>query len=269
MRRLHLFEWEDQPWLPRVFRDFITDHLRFSHDEAIRRPVNAEIARRLKALLDAVGTRQVVDLCAGAGGPLAAVSRILADELACPVDVVVTDLYPNAAAFGQLERESGGRVRARFQPTSALDVPADLQGVRTLFTALHHFRPEAARSILQDAVRKRAPIAVFEPLERSWRLLVLLGLGSFVRGFTHTPRVGRLTPARLLFTYVLPLAPLLFAWDGAVSVLRSYTSSEMSGLTATAGGPGYEWEVGRFETAGPFGPMPTLFVLGRPAADLP
>jgi hypothetical protein len=29
MRRLHLFEWEDQLWLPRVFRDFITDQLTF------------------------------------------------------------------------------------------------------------------------------------------------------------------------------------------------------------------------------------------------
>jgi hypothetical protein len=36
-----------------------------------------------------------------------------------------------------LEAESGGRLVGRLQPTDATDVPAELQGVRTMFTALH------------------------------------------------------------------------------------------------------------------------------------
>ena len=74
MPRLHLFEFEDQPWLPRVFRDFITDHLRFTLNEPMRRPVNVAIAARLKALLASAGTSQMVDLCAGAGGPVVPIS---------------------------------------------------------------------------------------------------------------------------------------------------------------------------------------------------
>lgn len=264
MRRLHLFEWEDQPWLPNVFRDFITDHLRYTQHEPMREPISRAIAKRLADLTAAAKTRRVIDLCAGAGGPLLAISKIMADELGTPVEVVLTDLYPNVAAFKRLEAESRGRIGARYEPISATDVPAELSGIRTLFTALHHFAPEQARRVLADAVRKRAPIAVFEPLERTARMITLLGLVSFLRGFTHTPRVGRLTAARFLVTYVVPIAPAIFAWDGMVSALRTYTPDELHALAMSVGSHDYRWEAGRFDVMGPYGAMPTIYLIGRP-----
>jgi hypothetical protein len=265
MRRFHLFEWEDQAWLPVVFRDFITDHLRYTSNEPMRRPINVEIGRRLKALVDEENTPRIVDLCAGAGGPLVTISRILVDELRCPVEILLTDLYPNVRAFRRLEGESNGTIKARYEPTSAFDVPSDLVGIRTLFTALHHFRPAQVRLLLGDAASKHAAIAVFEPLERSLRMVVLVGVMSFVRGLTHTPRVGRLTPSRFFFTYLCPLAPFILAWDGMVSALRSYTAQELIELASASPTDRYEWESGRFETAGPYGRMPTTYLIGKPA----
>lgn len=272
MRRLHLFEWEDQPWLPAVWRDFITDHLRYTSNEPMRRPVNAAVAERLRSVVARTGVRRIVDLCAGAGGPLIDISAMLADEAGGSVEIVLTDLYPNVSAFRRVERESNGRIQARYAPTNAFDVPADLDGVRTLFTALHHFTPEQVNQVLADAVRKAMPIAVFEPLERSMRMVALVGLMSLARGFTHTPRVGRLTLARAVFTYVVPVAPLLFAWDGMVSAIRTYTPDELLAMASSATGNGsqgpgggYRWEAGRFEVDGPYGPMPTTYLLGMPA----
>jgi hypothetical protein len=247
-----------------VFRDFITDHLRYTHNQAMREPVNAAIAERLAAVLARTQTTQIVDLCAGAGGPVAKIGRILVEDLSVPVTVVVTDLFPNVGAFRRLEAESGGRIRARYESTNATDVPAELPGLRTLFTALHHFRPPQVQLVLADAVRKRAPIAVFEPLERTVRMMVLVGLMSFLRGFTHTHIVGRLTVQRFLLTYVLPLAPAMFAWDGTISTLRTYTASELLELARGVTTAGYEWEAGRFDVPGPYGRMPTTFLVGVP-----
>lgn len=265
MRRLHLFEWEDQPWLPRVFRDFITDHLRYTHNEAMRAPVNLAIAQRLAALLAQTGRSQIIDLCAGAGGPLPCIGRILRQDLGVPVEIVITDLYPNVAAFRELEARSGGSIKARLDSISATDVPADLHGVRTLFTALHHFPPAAAKLVLADAVRKREPIAVFEFLERTARMVTLIGLMSFLRGLTHTPRVGPFTLQRFLTTYVVPLAPMIFAWDGSVSALRTYTADELLALAKSVGSGGYKWDAGRFDVTGPYGLMPTTYLIGSPA----
>jgi len=261
---MHLFEWEDQPWLPRVLRDFITDHLRYTLSEPMRDPINLAIARHVASLLTRTHTTQIVDLCAGAGGPVVEIGRILVEELSVPVKIVLTDLYPNVSAFKQLEAQSGGRVRARYEPTNAADVPAELHGVRTLFTAIHHFRPRQVKLVLADAVRKRAPIAIFEPLERTARILTLLGLMSFLRGFTHTPRVGHLTIGRFLLTYVLPVSPAVYAWDGIVSTLRSYTADELMDLARSVATDMYEWKAGRFEVPGPFGAMPTTYLIGAP-----
>jgi hypothetical protein len=264
MRRVHLFEWEDQPWLPHVFRDFITDQLRFTHNEPMRQPVNLAIARRLADLMQRTGTTEVVDLCAGAGGPIAKIAAILKQDLGMRVTVTVTDLYPNVEAFRALAAESHGLVVPRYESTNATDVPADLAGVRTLFTALHHFRPDGVKLVLADAVRKRAPIAVFEPLERTARMMVLVGLISFLRGFTHAHRVGRLTASRAVFSYLVPLAPAMFGWDGLVSTLRTYTADELLAFARTVATEGYEWDAGRFEVPGPYGMMPTTYLLGAP-----
>lgn len=264
MRRVQLFEWEDQPWLPRVFRDFITDHLRYTHNEAMRAPVNVAMATRLASLLARTQTTQIVDLCAGGGGPVAEIGRILVEELSVPVKILLTDLFPNVAAFKALEAQSGSRVSARYESTNATDVPGELRGLRTMFTALHHFRPSSVKLVLADAVRKGAPIAVFEPMERTLRMLALVGLMSFLRGFTHTHRVGRLTIGRFLLTYVIPLSPVMFAWDGAVSTLRMYTADELLELARSVSVDGYQWEAGRFDVAGPFGLMPTTYLFGLP-----
>jgi hypothetical protein len=264
MRRIHLFEWEDQPWLPTVFRDFITDHLRHTSKEPMRRPVNAAVALQLKSLLEETGTQTLVDLCAGAGGPLPDIIRILRDELGVPVEALLTDQYPNVSAFRRIERESSGAIKGIDTPVSAFDVPPELAGARTMFTAFHHFRPDEARRVLTDAVQKQVPIAVFEPLERTLRMLALIGVMSFVRGFTHTPSVGRLTAGRFVLTYLCPLAPLVFAWDGAVSVMRSYTPAELLEIARSVPGADYNWKTGRFEVSGPYGPMPTTYILGFP-----
>ncbi|MFO1019577.1 MAG: hypothetical protein U0903_02575 [Planctomycetales bacterium] len=265
MRRLHLFEWEDQPWLPSVFRDFITDHLRFGLSEPMRRSLNRSIAKHLKGVFGKVETRRIVDLCSGAGGPLLEVQQILTKNLKIPVEVLLTDLYPNKEAFERSEADGGGAVKARYESTSAFDVPEELTGVRTLFTALHHFRPEQVKLILADAAKKRQPIATFEPLERSWRMLTVILLDAIRRSIFLTPKVGKLTPARFIFTYLIPIAPMIMMWDGAVSVMRTYKPEELRQLAEEVGATEYDWEAGQFDHLGPYAiMMPTIYLIGCP-----
>ena len=219
MNRLHAFEWEDQPWLPRVFRDYITDHLRFALEAEEAMEMHRAVAACLKAAMERLGTREIVDLCSGGGGPLLAVQRCLASEMAFPTKVTLTDLYPNLSAFKRIEAEGNGAVRCLSQSVSVFEVPEELRGIRTLFTALHHFRPADARRILEDAVNKRAGIAVFEPLERTLRIIFLTGLSV----------------ERFLLTYPVPLCPFVITWDGVVSALRTYSVDELRELTAGLG----------------------------------
>ena len=73
-----------------------------------------------------------------------------------------------------------------------------------------------------------------------------------------------ISKAKKFLTYVLPVAPAMFAWDGAVSAIRMYTVDELLEIVGRVPAAHYEWEVGRFEVQGPYGPMPTTYLIGAP-----
>jgi len=214
--------------------------------------------------MEKLGTRKIVDLCSGGGGPLLAVQGYMRTESNFPTMVTLTDLYPNLAAFERAERESDGSVGAHRGPVSAYDVPPELGGIRTLFTAFHHFRPDDARRILLDARSKRCGIAIFEPFERSFRMARILGIAGIARGLLLTPKVGRMSIGRFVLTYVVPVGPAVVAWDGVVSALRSYTVPELRDLAASVEGDDFAWEAGQVPVATPVGPMPLTYLVGLP-----
>ena len=87
-------------------------------------------------------------------------------QTAPEISAVCTDLFPNRPALARVAAGSGGRIGFRTEPVDATAVPRDLRGLRTLFNAFHHFRPPAARRILEDAVDAAQPIAVVEIVGR-------------------------------------------------------------------------------------------------------
>jgi hypothetical protein len=266
VKRAHLFEWEDQPWLPRTIRDFLTDQLRFAQSSRPAAGLQRSIGSLLRQALQRLDTVEIVDLCSGGGGPMIRIRERLAAEGGLNVRLTLTDRFPNVDAFRQIERRSGGAVRCRYDSINVFDVPADLEGLRTLCTALHHFRFDDARRILQDAVDKRAGIAVFEPLERSLKLFMVVTAGAFVGTFLTTPFVGKMSFSRFALTYLLPVCPFVTAWDGAVSVLRSYNVEALEEMTCGLGNGGYEWRIACVKVPSPIGPMPLTYLIGLPTA---
>src|SRR5258706_2288913 len=158
MRRFHLFEFEDQTWLPRIFRDYLTSLLQY---QITLSRIYAPVARKLREEMQATRCNEIIDLGSGGGGPLLQLQEILDTEEGFPVSVVLTDRFPNSRAIRML-RSHSGRIRYEDRPVDVTSIPSRLKGFRTLFTCFHHFDPDAALSILQSAVEDRSPIAVFE-----------------------------------------------------------------------------------------------------------
>ena len=238
--RIHLFELEDQSWFPNLIRDYATDFLQFIEAAmSVYRPVVPILAEALRSS----GTNNVVDLCAGGGGPVLALRRELANA-GVAATFLLTDKYPNVAAFEALEQESPS-IKGYRQSVDAMNVPPELAGFRTVFNAFHHFQPDDAREVLRSAVKARQPIGVFEIPERALHVIIatpltvpfiVLGVTPFIRPFRWT---------RILFTYLIPLVPLTCLWDGFVSQLRAYTPDELRELAASLGDVGYSWDSGK------------------------
>jgi len=258
MRRLHLFELEDQPWFPAAIRNAATDYLRFmltlGNNYAPAAPLLARALRQ-------AGAERIVDLCSGGGGPWQRLRPALAAQGATP-DVVLTDKYPNPAAVALLEAgPAGGHIAYHPGAVDALSVPRELTGLRTMFSAFHHFAPDAARALLRDARRGGVPIAIFETTRRSALSLLLIAVSPLVV-FAVIPFVRPFRWRNLLFTYVVPVLPLMVGWDGIVSCLRCYTVDELRDLVgALPQGADYAWEVGE---AWGRAPLPVTYLLGLP-----
>jgi len=229
MQRVHSFEFHDQAWFPAPLRDHLTDFLTFM---ALRfevyRPILPEIARACRA----TGHTSIVDLCSGAGGPSSWVAERLRDEYDLGVSLVVTDLFPNEVAW----RSRG--LSGHTEPVDARDVPEELEGVRTIFAGFHHFTPKDARAIMQDAVRRGQPLVIVEGTRRTpfWIFATAL---SFIQILWASVVMRPLRPLAILCTYLVPVIPIVAAWDGVISCLRTYTPEELGelwrGLEGTEG----------------------------------
>mgnify|MGYP002629164714 CR=1 FL=1 len=238
MARMHLMEFHDQTWYPRQWRDEVTDMLALSADVA---DPYVGVVQRIAEVFKATGSERFVDLCAGGTGPWRSMLPHLERHLGRPPEVVLTDLFPNLNAFARAETDTVGAVRGVREPIDATAVPEDLTGFRTVCAAFHHFAPDLARAILEDAVAKRQPIVILEMTSRT--PLAMLGMAAIpFFAAAITPWAKPMTLGRLLRTYVMPVLPATLMVDGFVSCLRSYSPKELRDLVV--GLDAFEWEIG-------------------------
>ncbi len=240
--RLQLLELEDQAWFPHIIRQGMLDFLRFMISKL--QAYEAAIPL-LQELLLVTKQHHITDLCSGAGGGIAGIQEALSQRMGSPVQITLTDLYPNISAYKYLQDQSSGALDYISKPVDATNVPADITGVRTIFSSFHHFNPKQAQAILQDAADKRAAIGVFEGASKSWFEMILFLLTFPVIILIVTPFIRPFKISRLFFTYLIPLIPVGILWDGVVSLLRIYTPQMLQEMTQKVKAPNYTWRTGK------------------------
>jgi hypothetical protein len=263
MRRIHLVELEDLPWVPAVITDAARDLLDLFF---ARVRFYAGVLPRLVDLVRASGVRRVIDLGSGGGGGVLTATRALREAGMTDVAVTLTDRFPSAAARERIRAMGDPLLDYAAEPVDALARRAGDPAIRTMFGALHHFRPDDVRRLVGAAVTDGVPIALFDSRAALRKLPVALAPlaalpNMLVLGLVTwclTPLLRPVRPARWLLTYVLPAIPLLFAWDGTISAMRSYTASEILELARSVpGAERYVWDAGEHGSA--------LYLTGRPA----
>jgi len=245
--RIHLFEFEDQPWFPRRLRQAMQSYLAVAYRVT---PLPKLWAEQLASLMTRGQKNDLLDLASGAAGPVPMILDEL-HRLGFHVQVTLTDRFPNPAA---------SPLPYWPEPVDARHVPANLCGIRTMFASFHHFQPDDARGILRDAFERRIPICVFEatsPTAAATAILIPILV------LVLTPMVRPFSWMQILFTYLIPILPILIFWDGLVSHLRTYSVAELRELTRDLKSPDYAWQMGKLQPGGaPFG---VPYLIGRPA----
>lgn len=258
MRRFHLVEFEDYEWFPDEVRDGITDYLRFFVSLFdLYKPVVPYI----KELLEKSGSDKIIELGAGGGGSIEKVLGHLDKICNSKTEVVLTDYFPNLEAFRLVKGRSGGRIDFFSEPVDASNVPENLTGARTLFSAFHHFEPETAKAVLRDAVTKNSPIGVFDGAERKMRYIFAVICSTLLFIFLIPLFTKPVKLSRFFYTYIIPLIPLFALFDGIVSMLRMYTPEELLEMAKEVEPERYEWKAGKVKH---FGLAYVVYLIGYP-----
>jgi hypothetical protein len=253
MRRVQFIEIHEQPWFPSSLRDGVTDALRFGFDLV---KAYAPIAPLLQTALNSTGSRSIVDLGSGGGGPWLDLFRKL--QGGPPgLQIWLTDKYPNLGAMQNVGRASANHIRFYPGSVDAMNVPLELTGFRTMFTSFHHFPPEQARAILQNAVDAGEGIGIFETTRRASSTIGLM-FAWILLLVVCTPWIRPFRWSRLLWTYLVPIIPFVLLFDGVVSCLRTYRPEELRDMVEQLRASKYQWEIGELST----GKVPITYLIG-------
>lgn len=253
MGRIHLFEFEDLKYYPDFLRNYGTDFLQFlSNKTGMFLPIVPLIEEALiKSNADTI-----IDFGSGGGGGLIGLNQELKKNFP-KLKIILTDYFPNITAFEQTKKQSKNFDYIP-QPVDARNVPNEFKGLRTQFLSFHHFKPEDAKAILQNAVDSNSSIGIFEAQEKNLASILAM-LFSPLTVIFSTPFIRPFKIGRIIFTYVIPLVPVFVLWDGLVSSFRTYSVKEMKSLVeGLKAKDNFEWKIGKVKS----GPSKILYLIG-------
>lgn len=219
-----------------------------------------DMAKLLAGLIKKTNTSQIIDLCSGSGGPMIdAISHLKNTHHLENINLLLTDLYPNledAAKINQLQNN----VHYRTTPLDATNIDNDLEGILTMVGSFHHMPPEVAKKILIEAQRKQQPICIMEinkrfPIALWWLFIPLSALLCLF----ITPLVRPTTFKQIIFTYLIPIIPICFAWDAVITSGRIYRMEDLDSLLKGLESENYIWEKQIIE-----GKSEKIYLMGYP-----
>ena len=245
MKRIELFEFEDFNWLPKTIRTGVTNLIKVFHKLMGTEAVLTDLILQLKEKCD---FQQIVDLGAGSGGPMLGVIDKVNEKQQQPIKLLLTDLYPNSEIVNAINSQNKATISYAENSVNAAKIGKAPKGLKTMIASFHHTNPNIARQILKSAEASKSPILIYELAKNNiplllWLLFLPLSLLIlFVMSLVMTLFVRPLSFSQIFFTYLIPIIPMVYAWDGQASLMRTYTFKDVEELLGEQA-EDYDWEI--------------------------
>ncbi len=119
------------------------------------------------------------------------------------------------------------------------------RGLYTFVNSLHALPPEKARAYLRKIAESGNPVVAVEGNNDNWWQAVGMLIFVPLSVLLSAPFVRPFRFSRLLFSWLLPILPVVTSVDGALALFKLYNPSDLDELTAAIDVPGYRWEAGK------------------------
>lgn len=213
------FEFMDLNFLPKSLRNVLRDLL----DVSFRPPFRSYYQWVSDSVLEYArknGIKEIVELGAG----VAPITRhLIKERFGEDISFVISDLNPDIETFKHLQKVDS-RVKAVLEPVDfSKKIDKYKESLLVLSATFHHIEDKERKMILDNLKSVSNHIMIFEPV-RNNLFSVLLSCLGFISGILAPFfLIGQRSFFRsVLWCWILPIAPLLFVWDGCVSSLRCW-----------------------------------------------
>ncbi len=267
MKRIELFEFEDFHWLPQFIRSGITNLIMVLHRMIGTSQVLADIITDIRAK---VSFDQIVDMGSGSGGAMISTIKKL-NQSKSPEDqfrLLLTDMFPNEDVIKRINDSNHANITYVSESLNATNLRHAPQGLKTMVASFHHMSPDKAKQILNSAQSEKQAILIYEIAKNNiptllwWILLPLSLLILILMSMVMTLFVRPLSPIQLLFTFLIPIIPIIYAWDGQASLMRTYTEEDIKTMIADIQTEAYTWEIA--DAIKSNGKKAGYYIVGRP-----
>ncbi len=245
MKRVQLFEFEDFAWLPSWLRNSMTNLL-----VVLLKMMGIQhvISSKIKSILINSQISNIVDLGTGPGGVMPLVFEDLQTSMESQkVQMFLSDLFPSQSGISQIKSVNKTGLLYLENSVDATHLSTAPNGLKTMVNCFHHMPPKQARAILKSAFENKQPFLIYEMAENKmpfviWVILLPISMVFMVIMVVFmTPFVKPLTWQQFVFTYLIPIIPFLYAWDGQASMPRMYSMDDMDELLDGLSSDKYSW----------------------------
>jgi hypothetical protein len=138
------------------------------------------------------------------------------------------------------------------------------QGLYIFVNSFHKFKPESARNYLNEIAKSRNAVVVVEGNNDS--LWQVVGMTVFVplAVILSAPFVKPFRVTRLIFTYLIPILPVVTMLDGFLALFKLYNPDDLNELVSAIPEKNYVWKSAKADN-GRGGKI--MYLIGWPAKE--
>lgn len=227
IKRFHLFEFCDQPWVKGWMREGFMDCLatmyRFSNP----------YGKFSEYILENLHEDTVYDLATGTGESIEPFLKFLHEHHTDhDIKIIGTDLFPNPEILTHIKGQYP-HFDYIEHPINALNPPEGDNASYLMFTGFHHFKPDEATAMIQTCLSKGKSLTILE-LTRRYGLFSYIFSVLSVFILMPTPFFAKKWRWQKFVFSLIPVIPFMVGFDGVVSNLRTYTKTELEQLAQNA-----------------------------------
>jgi len=132
-----------------------------------------------------------------------------------------------------------------IESISIKDFNTEQQGLYTFINCFHQLNKEQAQDVLEQIAISKNPVVALEGNNDS--LWQIIGMTVFVplTVLLASPFVKPFHWSRLMFTYLIPILPLIIMIDGCLALLKLYNPEDLKELTSDIIVGNYKWQSGK------------------------